>query len=336
MSEMIRIVVDAMGGDNAPKAPVRGAVDALNAQTGFVVVLTGKEEIIKKELEGLEYPSDRLIIKNATEVIGMGDHPVESIREKKDSSVTVGLGMVRNGEANGFVSAGNTGAVIAGAQFIIGRLKGIKRSPLAMTIPSEKGPVLLLDAGANVDCRPDQLLLFAKMGSIYMENIIGVKNPRVGLVNIGTEDEKGNAQTRETMPLLRDCPDINYAGYCEAREIPKGVFDVVVCDAFVGNVILKLYEGVSASLIGIIKKGLMSSLRSKIGALLVKPALKNTLKKFDIAEYGGAPLLGLKGLVIKTHGSSEAVEVKNSILQCYSFCVNEVNEKIKKALEINR
>ena len=204
--------------------------------------------------------------------------------------------------------------------------------PLAPLIPTEKGVSLLIDCGANVDARPSHLVQFARMGSIYMESIMGVKNPRVGIVNNGAEEEKGNALVKETFPLLKACQDINFVGSVEARDIPAGVVDVVVCEAFVGNVILKLYEGVGATLIKKVKGGMMTSLRSKIGALLVKSALKKTLKSFDVQEYGGAPLLGLNGLVVKTHGSATAVEIKNSILQCLDFKSQQINEKIRERI----
>lgn len=219
-----------------------------------------------------------------------------------------------------------------GGQTIVGRIKGVKRPPLAPIIPTETGISLLIDCGANVDARPEHLLQFAKMGSIYMENVVGVKNPRVAIVNIGAEEEKGNALVKETFPLLRDCKDINFVGSIEAREIPHGGADVIVCEAFVGNVILKLYEGLSSTLVGVIKRGLMSTLKSKMGALLALPALKKTLKAFDASEYGGAPLLGLNGLVVKTHGSSKAQEVTNSIYQCVTFREQKINEIIQEKI----
>ncbi len=213
---------------------------------------------------------------------------------------------------------------------IVGRIKGVERPPLAPLIPHMDGVSLLLDCGANVDARPGQLLQFAKMGSVYMEHVIGVANPRVGLVNIGVEEEKGNALTKEAYPLLRHCPEINFIGNVEARDIPLGAADVLVCEAFAGNIVLKMLEGVSGALIQKIKAGMMSSLRSKLGAALVKPALKRTLKGFSTEEYGGAPLLGLNGLVVKTHGSSSAVEIRNSILQCIAFKEQNINQKIKE------
>lgn len=219
-----------------------------------------------------------------------------------------------------------------GGQTIVGRIKGVERPPLAPLIPTEKGVSLLIDCGANVDARPSHLVQFAVMGSVYMERVMGVKRPRVAIVNIGVEEEKGNALVKETFPLLKENSQINFIGSIEARDIPKGMADVIVCEAFVGNVILKLYEGVGATLISKVKAGMMTSLRSKIGALLVKPALKTTLKSFDASQYGGAPLLGLKGLVVKTHGSSKEVEFKNSILQCITFTEQEISQKIQEYL----
>lgn len=310
MADYVKVAVDAMGGDNAPAEIVKGAVEAIQAEKKIKVFLVGKEEQVKAELAKYTYPQEQVEVVNATEVIAMAEPPVAAIRSKKDSSIVKGLYMVREGKCDAFVSAGSTGAVLAGGQVIVGRSKGVERPPLAPLIPTEKGASLLIDCGANVDARPSQLVQFAKMGSIYMENVMGIKKPRVGIVNIGAEEEKGNALVKETFPLLKECSDINFIGSIEARDIPAGAADVVVCEAFVGNVVLKLYEGVGATLISKVKSGMMVNLRSKIGALLVKPALKQTLKAFDLEQYGGAPLLGLKGLVVKTHGSSKAVEIK--------------------------
>jgi len=263
-------------------------------------------------------------------VIETGEHPVNAIRKKKDSSIVKALGLVKSGEADAFVSAGNSGAILVGGQTIVGRIKGVERPPFAPLIPTAAGVSLLLDSGANVDARSSHLVQWARMGSIYMENVMGVKNPRVAIVNVGVEEEKGNALVKETFPLLKECPDINFIGSIEAREIPNGGADVIVCDAFVGNVILKLYEGVGSVLIKSVKKGLMSSLKSKIGALLIKDALKSTLKSFDASEYGGAPMLGLKGLVVKTHGNAKAKEVTTSILQCRKFKEQAINDKMNE------
>ena len=329
---MIKIAVDAMGGDNAPSEIVKGAVEAVSERPDITVCLTGQEDIIKKELEKYTYKKEQIEIVPASEVIETGEPPVNAIRKKKDSSIVVGMNLVKRGEADGFVSAGSSGAILVGGQVIVGRIKGVERPPLAPLIPTEKGFSLLIDCGANVDARPSHLVQFAQMGSIYMEHVMGVKRPRVAIVNIGAEEEKGNALVKETFPLLKECPGINFIGSIEAREIPHGGADVIVCEAFVGNVILKLYEGVGDTMISMIKKGMMSSLRSKIGALLIKPALKSTLKSFDASQYGGAPLLGLKGLVVKTHGSSKANEVKNSIIQCIAFKEQAISEKIGQCL----
>ena len=328
MAEQVRVVVDAMGGDNAPAEPVRAAVEAVTERQDIKVILTGKQEVIDKELAKYSgYPKNQIQVVNASQVIETAEPPVFAIRKKKDSSIVVGLNMVKKQEADAFVSSGSTGAVLVGGQVLVGRSKGV--APL---IPTTKGVSLLIDCGANVDARPSHLVQFAKMGSIYMENVVGIKNPKVAIVNNGAEEEKGNALVKETFPLLKECKSINFIGSIEARDIPAGYADVVVCEAFVGNVILKLYEGVGSALVQKIKEGMMTSTRSKIGALLVKPALKETLKSFDATEYGGAPLLGLKGLVVKTHGSAKAIEIKHGIFQCVQFKQEKINEKIAERI----
>lgn len=329
-TRVTRVVLDAMGGDLAPAEPVRGAVDAVRDRDDIQVVLVGQEDVIKEELAKYTYPTDRIQIVHANEVIETAEPPVNAIRKKKQSSIVVGMNMVKHKEADAFVSAGSSGAILVGGQVIVGRIKGIERPPLAPLIPTEKGVSLLIDCGANVDARASHLVQFAQIGSIYMENVMGIKNPRVAIVNIGAEEEKGNALVKETFPLLKECKDINFVGSIEAREIPHGEADVIVCEAFVGNVILKLYEGLAGTLIGAVKKGMMSSLKSKIGAALALPALKTTLKAFDASRYGGAPLLGLNGLVVKTHGSAKANEITNSIFQCVTFVEQDINGKIRK------
>ena len=330
MQTFTKVALDAMGGDNAPAEIVRGAVDAISGRDDIKIFLVGQEDVVAKELSQYSFPKERLEEVDAPEVIEMAEPPVEAIRKKKQSSIVVGMNMVKNREADAFVSAGSSGPILVGGQVIVGRIKGIQRPPLAPLIPTEKGVSLLIDCGANVDARADHLVQFAKMGSIYMEHVLGVKKPKVAIVNIGAEDEKGNALVKETLPMLRECTGINFVGSIEARDIPKGDVDVIVCEAFVGNVILKLYEGLSSTLVGVIKKGLMSTLKSKIGAALALPALKKTLKAFDASEYGGAPLLGLNGLVVKTHGSSKAKEITNAIYQCVAFKENAINDKIKE------
>ena len=334
MSDITRVALDAMGGDNAPSEMVKGAIEAVKQRGDIKILLTGQEELLKKTLSEYTYPLDQIEIVNAAEVIETAEPPVMAIRRKKDSSIVVAMNLVKKGEADAFVSAGSSGAILVGGQVLVGRIKGVERPPLAPLIPTAKGVSLLIDCGANVDARPSHLVQFAKMGSIYMENIMGKKNPTVGIVNIGAEEEKGNALVKETYPLLKECKDINFVGSVEARDIPSGAVDVVVCEAFVGNVILKLYEGVGGTLISKIKGSMMASLRSKIGALLVKPALKATLKDFNASEYGGAPLLGLNGLVVKTHGNSTSKEVCNSIIQCVTFKEQRINEKIKDAISM--
>ena len=333
MAEITNIALDAMGGDNAPVEIVKGAIDAIQKEPDMKVFLVGKQDIVEEELNKYQYNKAQIEVVHASEVIETAEAPVNAIRKKKDSSIVVGMKLVKEGKADAFVSAGSSGAILVGGQVIVGRIKGVERPPLAPLIPTEKGVSLLIDCGANVDARPSHLVQFAKMGSIYMEHVLGIKNPRVGIVNIGAEEEKGNALVKETFPLLKEQEDINFIGSVEAREIPHGQADVVVCEAFAGNIILKLYEGVGAVLISKVKEGLLTSLRSKIGALLIKPALKSTLKQFDASEYGGAPLLGLKGLVVKTHGSSKAKEVSNTLAQCVIFKKQKINEKIQECIQ---
>lgn len=334
MAEITKVALDAMGGDNAPGQIVKGAVEAIIEKDDIEVVLVGDRPQIESELKKYQYNKDKISVVHTTETISMDEPPVNAIRKKKDSSMVVAMNMVKNKEADAFVSAGSSGAILVGGQVVVGRIKGIERPPLAPVIPTANGISLLIDSGANVDARSSHLVQFAKMGSVYMEKIAGIKNPRVAIVNIGAEEEKGNALVKETFPILKNCTDINFIGSIEARDIPSGAADVIVCEAFVGNVILKLYEGLSSTLISKIKSGMMSSFRSKVGALLVKPALKDTLKTFNVEKYGGAPLLGLNGLVVKVHGNSKSVEVKNAIFQCESFKNEKINEIIKEKLFI--
>lgn len=331
MSKTI-VALDCMGGDNAPGEIVKGAVDAVNENKNVFVKLVGVESAINEELAKYTYDKSLVEIINATEVIETGEPPVAAIRNKKDSSLVKCLYMVKRGEADAMVSAGSTGANLVGGHIIIGRIKGVERPPLAPLIPTKNGVALLIDCGANVDARPSHLVQFAKMGSVYMESIVGIKNPRVAIVNIGAEEEKGNALVKETYPMLKELKDINFVGNIEARDIPEGAADVIVCDAFVGNVILKLYEGVGSVLINKVKGTMMANLKTKIGALLIKKQLKETMKSFSVEEYGGAPLLGLNGLLVKTHGNSKANEIKNSILQCITFKEMDLNNKFKEKL----
>lgn len=336
MSETVRVAVDAMGGDNAPGEIVKGAVQAVQAEKDIKVFLVGRQDAVNAELAKYTYDKEKIEVVHAEEVIEMAEPPVNAIRKKKQSSLVIGMNMIKHQEADAIVTAGSTGATLVGGQVLVGRIKGIERPPLAPLVPTEKGVSLLIDCGANVDARPSHLVQFAQIGSIYMENIVGIKNPRVAILNIGAEEEKGNQLVKETFPLLKECPGINFIGSIEAREIPHGGADVIVCEAFAGNIVLKLYEGVAATLLSKVKEGLMSSLRSKIGALLIKPALKQTLKSFEASQYGGAPLLGLNGLVVKTHGSAKAIDVKNSILQCVTFKQQDINGKIKEHIIVEK
>lgn len=334
MGEYVKVAVDAMGGDNAPAEIVKGAVEAIQENSKVKVYLVGNEDAMKKELAGYQYPEEQLMLVPASEVIETAEPPVMAIRKKKDSSLVKALYLVKDGTCDAYVSAGSSGATLVGGQVIVGRIKGVERPPLAPLIPTENGCALLVDCGANVDARPSHLVQFAKMGSIYMENIMGVRNPRVAIVNIGAEEEKGNALVKETFPLLKNCPDIHFIGSIEARDIPAGMADVIVCEAFVGNVILKLYEGVGGTLIKKVRNGMMSSLRSKIGAFLVKPALKETLKDFELpcvlTTRPFRPSIGAPPYC----SSSKSVEIKNSILQCILFKEQKINEKIKEKISI--
>ena len=333
MTDKVIIALDAMGGDYAPVETVHGAVDAVAEHPEIKVLLVGKQNEIEKELQKYSYNKENIEVVNATEIIEMGEVPTKAIREKKDSSLVVAMKLVHDGQADAVVSAGSTGAILVGGQLVVGRIKGIKRPALAPFLPSKKGFSLLIDCGANVDARPEHLVQFAQMGTVYFENVMGKKNPTVGIVNIGTEEEKGNQLVKETYPLLKECEGINFIGSVEAREIASGGADILVCEAFVGNVILKFFEGVALTFLGCIKEGLMSSLRTKLGALMVKPALKGLVKTFDVSSQGGAPLLGLKGLVVKAHGNSKAKEIKTALCQCIAFKENSINEKITDMIQ---
>lgn len=339
MAEYTKVALDAMGGDNAPDCNVAGAIRAVKDNDRLMVYLVGREAEIRASLErcaateGTDYDKERIIITDAPDVIENAEPPVMAIRKKKDSSIVRAMNMVKDGMCDAYVSAGSTGATLVGGQVIVGRLKGVERAPLAPLIPTKNGIALIVDCGANVDARPSMLVQFAKMGSIYMKNIMGIANPRVAIVNIGAEEEKGNALVKEAFPMLKACPEINFTGSIEARDVVEGGADVVVCDAFVGNVLLKTLEGTGNVLMTKLKEALMSSVRSKIGALLIKPALKATLKKFDASEYGGAPMLGLNGLVVKTHGSSTPKEIRNTLIQCVQFKEQNISEKIKAVIE---
>lgn len=332
MSEKTKVVLDAMGGDHSPGEMVLGAVNAVKEKDNLFVYIVGPSDRIQAELDKCEYPKDQIEIVHASDEITCHDAPVQAIRGKKDSSMVVGLRMVREGKADGFVSAGNSGAVLVGGQVLVGKMKGIERAPLAPIVPTLKGVSLLVDCGANVDAKPSNLVQFAQMGSVYMENALKIERPTVGILNIGAEEEKGNALVKETYPLLKECKDINFIGSVEARDFIYGAADVVVTEAFAGNVMLKTIEGVASGLFKLIKNSITATPVSTIGAALVKPQLKNVAKIFDATEYGGAPLLGLNGLVVKIHGNASHKEVKNALFQVEMFRSQDVNGKIREQL----
>lgn len=332
MENKVIVALDAMGGDYAPVETVKGAVEAVTEHPEIRVILVGREKEIRAELAQYTYNKDNIDVADASEVIDMGDVPTKAIREKKDSSLVVAMKLVRDGKADAVVSAGSTGAILVGGQLIVGRVKGVKRPALAPFIPTVKGMSLLIDCGANVDARPEHLVQFAQMGSVYFESVIGKKKPTVGIINIGTEEEKGNQLVKDTYPMLKECPDIHFTGSVEAREIIRGGADILVCEAFVGNVILKFFEGVALTFLSQIKKGIMSSVRTKLGGIMIKPALKGLKNTFDVSSQGGAPLLGLKGLVVKAHGNSKSAEIRTAICQCIAFKENNTADKIRERI----
>lgn len=325
------VAIDGMGGDNSPGAIVKGAVAAVN-EYNVKCIITGNEELLKKELELYKYNKSNVEIINCTEVISPSEHPVMAIRKKKDSSLNVALNLVKSGKADAVVSAGSTGAFMAGALFIVGRLKGIDRPALAPVMPGMKGPFMIVDVGANVDCKPENLVQFANMGKVYFESILKISNPSVGLINIGSEEEKGNELTKKAYQLLK-ATDLNFVGNVEPREISNGEVQVLVCDGFIGNTVLKMYEGVAANIFDELKTQIMSSVRSKLGGLLLKPVFSYFKKKFDYKEYGGSAFIGVKGICVKAHGSSDATAIKNAIRLSLNFYENSIIEKIEKMVE---
>lgn len=331
-----KIVIDAMGGDYAPQAPVSGALMALEMNPELSIVLTGTKEALEKELAGKSYDKDRLSLVYTTEVVENEEHsPVEAIRRKKDSSMVVALKMVKNKEVDGFVSAGNTGAVLSGATLLVGRIKGVQRPALTVALPSGEIPVLVLDIGANMDSKPSYLVQYAKMCEIYCRKLYGIAKPSIGLLNVGVEPGKGNALSKEVYELLMAEKEqgMNFIGNVEAREVFSGDMNIVVTDAFAGNVLLKNTEGVVAFIFKALKKAMYSNLRSKIGALLLKPALMELKSQLDPRAVGGTPLLGVDGAVIKAHGNSDDVAISSAVKQCLSFIKTEVNEEIRANLK---
>ncbi|MBR3872614.1 MAG: phosphate acyltransferase PlsX [Clostridia bacterium] len=332
----MKIYLDAMGGDNAPMAPVEGALEALGLYPQLEIELAGPIEEVQKTVDTVFANAaelrKRITLTDCPEIITNNEAPVMAVRRKKQSAIVDGMLKLRDGKVDAFVSAGSTGAVLSGGMFRLGRLKGIDRPALAPLLPNGKDFFLLIDCGANVDCRPEYLHQFAMMGSAYMESMRGVKNPRIGLVNNGAEAEKGCALTKEAYELLSADKRLNFVGNVEAREITNDVADVIVCDGFVGNVILKFMEGVAGTLMGIIKKEIYGDFRSKIGGLLAKPAFRRVKKAMDYNEVGGAPLLGVRGNVIKAHGSCKGHAMACAIRQAVQMVEGNVVGKIEALL----
>lgn len=327
----MKIAVDAMGGDFAPKEVVLGAIMAAR-QYQAEIVLVGDEPSIRKILEEEKAKDLPIIIKHSTEVIEMGEHPADAVRTKKDASVVVATNLVKTGECDAVISAGSTGAAVASAIFNLKRIKGIDRPAIATPMPTPNGITLMLDSGANVDSKPEHLVQCGIMGSLYAEHVLKKENPRVGLLNIGEEETKGNEQTKEAYALLKETK-INFIGNAEGRDVPKGNFDVVICDGFIGNVVLKFAEGMAKTIFHLIKDAIKEGgLLGKIGAALLTPTLKKLAKRLDVSEYGGAPLLGINGYVIICHGSSNAKSIRSAIRAAKAYVESDVVNHIKNAL----
>lgn len=326
----MKIAIDGMGGDNAPQAVVEGVVQALKEYEDIKLYITGPKDEIEKELSKYTYPKDRVTVVHTSEVISPNEHPVMAIRKKKDSSLVKALNLVKEGECEAIISGGSTGAFLAGCTFIVGRIKEVERPALAPIMPGRNGKFMIVDVGANVDCKPQYLIQFAHMGKIYYEGMFNTKNTSIGLINIGAEEEKGNELTKATYKLLKE-ENFNFVGNVEPRDIPKGEVNVLVADGFVGNTALKMYEGSASNILGMIKDEIYSSsIISKLGAVLLKPVFNGLKVKFDYKEVGGAPFLGVDGICIKAHGSSDGKAFKNAIRQTKLFKENDILNKIKE------
>ena len=327
----MRIALDAMGGDHAPAVNIEGAVEILGSFEDIEITLVGNESLMKEELDGKKYPADRLSIKHASQIVGMDESPSAAIRKKKDSSIRRGLELVKNGEADAFVSAGHSGVVMGTALLILGTSTYVDRPAIAAIMPTLKAPFVLIDAGANVHCRPENLFQFALMGSTYCRLILGRSEPKVALISTGEEDTKGNELTKEAFKLLKEA-DINFTGNIDGKDIFAGNADVIVCDGFTGNVVLKTSEGLADALIKMLKREVANLTAGRIGYLLMKPALRNFKRKTDYDEYGGAPLLGINGTCIISHGRSTAKAIRNAIKVASDFARNRVYEVIAAAI----
>jgi glycerol-3-phosphate acyltransferase PlsX len=329
----MRVAVDAMGGDNAPIVEVEGAIAAVR-EYGVPIVLVGDTEKLRQELAKHNCKGLDIAVHHASEVVGMHDSAADAVRKKRDSSIRVAFDLVKNGEASAVVSAGNSGATMAAGMFVLKRLEGIERPAIAQVFPTLQGDTLVLDVGGNVDCKPLHLVQFAIMGEVYARLVMGVAQPRIGLLSNGEEESKGNDLTRDTNAILKNI-SLNYVGYIEGRDIFNGVVDVVVCDGFVGNVVLKLSEGLVEAVGKMLKDELKGSLLSRAGYLLAHQAFANFRKKVDYAEYGGAPLLGINGVGMISHGGSNPKAIKNAIRFAYEFVQKGVNQKVAEKLQEN-
>lgn len=330
----MKIAVDAMGGDYAPKEAVLGAVQAVK-EWGVHVILVGRREEIERELTRLEYPADLISIIEAPEIIEMGEHPATAVRKKRHSSIVTANNLIKEGKADAVISAGNTGAAMAASLLTLGRIQGISRPAIAVPMPTLKGVTVLLDAGANADCDPEDLLQFGVMGAIYSESVLGIRSPRVGLLSIGEEETKGNRLVLESHQLFKES-HLRFYGNVEGKDIPAGVCEVVVCDGFVGNTILKFAEGLAGAIFQQMKEALFSSITGRMGALMIKSSLQTLRLSLDYSEYGGAPLLGIRGVSIISHGRSNAKAFKNAIRSGINGVEQDIVTKIRKAIEENR
>ncbi len=326
----MKIAVDAFGGDNAPLEIIKGSIDAKN-EYGAEIVLVGNTELIKKCADENQLNLDGIEIVHADEIFDMHDIPTDILKSKRNTSLGVALDYVADGNADALVSAGSTGAIVAGATFIVKRIKGIKRPALGTVLPARNKKFMLMDVGANAECRPEMLRQFGIMASLYLKNVEGIENPEIGLLNIGTEDTKGGTLQLESFSLLKDSP-INFIGNVEARDLPVGVCDAAIADGFTGNVALKLYEGVAMNLMSMLKGVFKSNFKTKMAYLLSKSKLRELKKFMDYSDVGGAPLLGVKKPVIKAHGSSDAKAIKNAIRQALRCAENDVVGKISEDL----
>ena len=328
----MNIAVDAMGGDFAPGEIVRGAVDAAK-KYDCEIVLVGDEKKIRAELHGVDIEALRISIVHAGEVVGMDEHPAEAVRSKKDASIVVATRLVKDGTCDAVLSAGSTGAAVAAAQLILHRIRGVGRPAIATPMPTPDGVTLMLDSGANVDSKPEHLVQSAVMGSLYAQYVFGIEQPRVGLLNIGEEETKGNEQAKETYLLLSAEKNVHFCGNAEGRDVPKGNFDVVVCDGFVGNVVLKFAEGIAKTILGLIREEIRGGgLMARLGALLLIPTMRRLGRRLDVREYGGAPLLGVNGCCVIGHGSSDAKSIASAIGATVDYVNGRVLDQISDAL----